>query len=253
MAIFRDRGVVLRTMRYGEADRIVTLFAEAQGKQRAIIKGVRKTKSRFGARVEVFSHVDVLLYEGRSDLRIISQAELLDPFARIRDDYDAYTCAQIMCESVDKVAPDGERNVRLMTLLLAGLRSLDDLVDAGNAVPDIMGPAFLLKLLGVTGFGPGLRSCVHCGGTEGLSAFSFAEGGVLCRSCRAGGDVVIAPGTVELLRVMWSTRFGDLAGRGEHTCTATAGAADAMGEAAGLVRRLAEYQLERPLRSLVHG
>ncbi len=237
MALYSDQGIVLRTMRYGEADRIITLLTQSHGKMRAIIKGVRKTKSRFGASVEPFSHVDVVIYEGRSELRIISQADLLSPFDRIRSDFDAYTCAQVMCESTDRVAPDGEPNVRLVLLLLSGLRCLDDLVRSKRLVPHVLRSAYLLKLLGITGFGPSLKTCVHCGGDDGLVAFSIGDGGVLCGACREPSDVSIGADGVKVLRVLWTTVFADIGDI--HSA-----------EVDGLVRRLVEYHLERRLRSL---
>lgn len=263
MAIYRDQGVVLRTMRYREADRIVTLLTRAHGKFRAIIKGTRKTKSRFGARVEPFSHVDVMIYHGRSDLRVVSQADLVDAFAHIRTDYDAYMCAQVMCEAIDKVAPDEEENVRLMMLLLAGLRAVDDCVRLNASVPHIMQSAFLLKMLGVAGFGPSLRVCVHCGGVDGLTAFSLAEGGVICSACAGSQDVVVDPATVAVLRMLWSTPMADIAGVTRVAAESAddpglasppgvseTSLANAPGEVDGLMRRVVEYHLERRLRSL---
>ncbi len=237
MALYRDQGIVLRTMRLGESDRIVALLTQAHGKVRAVAKGVRKTKSRFGGRLEPFGHVDLLIYAGRGDLDIVSQAELITPFAELRGDYDAFGCAQTMCEGVDQVAPEREPNVRLVLLLLAGLRGAAGCVAEGRPVPQTMRAAFLLKLLGVSGFAPALRRCVHCGGGEGLEAFSIDGGGVVCCACRRPGDVRLAVESVALLQTLWTTPLADLPDA--HT-----------GEVDGLVRRTVEYHLERRLRSL---
>lgn len=237
MALYRDQGVVLRSMRLGEADRIVTLLTIGHGKVRAVAKGVRKTKSRFGARLDPFGHVDLLVYEGRGELHTVSQAELLASFAHIRADFDAYALGQVMCEAADKVAPDHEPNQRLVQLVLAGLRAVDTHAATGRGLPHAVRPAYLLKLLGISGFAPSLRHCAHCGGADGLSGFSLAEGGVVCSTCRQGSDVMLHPESVAFLQYLWATPLAEI---GEaHP-----------GEVDGLVQRAVEYHLERRLRSL---
>ena len=233
----RDTAVVLRTMRYCEADRIVTLLTLDGGKVRAVVKGVRRTKSRFGTKLDPFEHVGVQLWEGRGELQTVTQADLVESFAGIARDYDAYVCAQTMCEMVDATTPDHEPNERMAALLLAGLRSLAARVDDGRGAPHVLRPAFLLKVLGVSGFGPGLRHCVHCGGDEGLQAFSLPAGGVVCGACRAPGDASVDREGVLLLQHLWRTPLDAL----EPTGT---------GEIDGLVQRAVEYHLERRLRTL---
>src|SRR4051794_13186994 len=123
MALYRDEGIVLRTYKLGEADRIVVLFGQSRGKVRAVAKGVRKTKSRFGSRLEPTSHVALQLYEGR-ELDTITQAESIDHFRTIREDLDRIAKASAMLEAVDHMSQECEPNVRLYALLLGALRTL---------------------------------------------------------------------------------------------------------------------------------
>ncbi len=236
MGLYRDQGVVLRTMRFGEADRIITIFAQDRGKLRAVVKGARKTKSRFGARLAPFSCVDVQLYEGRGELHTVSQAELIRSHTSISSIYDAYLCGQVMCEAVDRVLPDQTPNPQLYRLLLAGLCALEGHVAAG-VVPHALRCAFLLKLLGVSGVGPQLRACVHCGETTGLCSFAVFDGGVVCSSCRRASDPGVSAKGISLLRMMWQTPLAEMPD--VHT-----------GEVDGLVSKALEYYLDGRLRSL---
>src|SRR5437660_580524 len=122
--MYRDQGIVLRSIRLGEADRIVTVFAQSSGRVRMVAKGVRKMKSRFGARLDAFTHVDLLLYKGR-DLDIVTQAEIVARYPRLREEYAAFTAAAAMADAVERTTPERERNVRLFVLLRGGLRALD--------------------------------------------------------------------------------------------------------------------------------
>ena len=232
VGLYRDQGVVLRTIRLGEADRIVTLVTRGHGKVRAVAKGVRKTKSRFGARLEPMSHVSLLLYEGR-ELDVVTQAESLDHFRAIRDDLDRVGRASSMLEAVDQVAQEGEPSPRLYQLLVGGLRAL-----AASDTPLVLA-AFFWKLLSLEGAHPLLDQCATCGAGDELEAFDMGEGGVLCRGCRRG--VPLSPDALELLRRI-------LGG----------GLADALNQAPGaasvelehLANRSLEHHLERRLRSL---
>ena len=232
MSLYRDQGVVLRTIRLGEADRIVTLITQAHGKVRAVAKGVRKTKSRFGARLEPLSHVSLLLYEGR-ELDVVTQAETLDHFRVLREDLHRMGRATSMLEAVDQVAQEREPSPRLYQMLVGGLRALS----AHDA--DLVVPAFFWKLLSLEGAHPILEQCASCGAEEGLEAFDLAEGGALCRSCRRG-----LPLSPEALRILRRILGGDLAGAlGEPPGPATA-------EVERLATRALEDHLERRLRSL---
>src|SRR5438270_9240571 len=166
MGLYRDQGVVLRTIRLGESDRIVTFVTEGRGKVRAVAKGVRKTKSRFGGRLEPISHVSLLLYEGR-ELDIVTQAEVLDHFRAIREDLDRLTRATAMLEAVDQVAQERQANARLYQMLVGALRAL-----AARNAP-LLVPAFFLKLLSAEGFQPILDGCAACDSPGPLVAFDL--------------------------------------------------------------------------------
>lgn len=190
MALYREHGVVLRTIKLGEADRIVTLATEGRGKVRAVAKGVRRTTSRLGARLEPMSHVSLQLYEGRN-LDTITQVESIEQFRSVREDLDRLGQAQTLLEAVDAVAPEHEPNRRRYQMLLGALRALD-----ARPAPALVG-AFLWKLLAADGVAPIVDSCAGCGSSGPLVAFGFEEGGVLCRGCARG--VSISPGARDLL------------------------------------------------------
>jgi DNA repair protein RecO (recombination protein O) len=233
MALYRDEGVVLRTYKLGEADRIVVLMTRTRGKVRAVAKGVRKTKSKFGSRLEPGSHSALLLYEGRGELDIVSQAESIDHFRAIRDDLDRLTAMSSMLEVVDQLALEGEANVALYRMLLGALRTLE-----ASHAPLVVG-SFFLKALALEGFQPMVDACVGCGATEDLVAFDPGEGGLTCRNCRRGRSV--DERTVELLRMILE---GGLAkALNEPPSPAATAVADLAADAM-------EHHLERRLRSL---
>src|SRR5205814_7665179 len=125
MPPYKDQGVVLRSVKLGEADKIVSILTQGSGKVRGVAKGIRKTTSRFGGRLEPFTHVNLMLYRGRGALDTITQAEIIAPHRNIRDDLSLFAAGETMLEAVDKVSEEHERNVRLALLLLSGLRALD--------------------------------------------------------------------------------------------------------------------------------
>jgi DNA repair protein RecO (recombination protein O) len=238
MTLFRDRGVVLRTIRLGEADRIVTLMTEQHGKVRAVAKGVRRTMSKFGSRLEPLSHVALLGWQGRGDLDTINQVEVIDTFRPVREDLDRMSAAMSMLEVVDQIGQERHGNPRLYEMLVGAMTAL-----AGHNSP-MVAPAFFLKVLALEGSEPVLEVCVSCGeeDTDALVAFDLVEGGVLCRSCRRGR--ALSPGGLALLR---RTLGGGLAGvlaepRSPITDEVTALATEAM-----------EAHLDRRLRSVRTG
>src|SRR6186997_563480 len=160
MSLYRDQGVVLRTIKLGETDRIVTLLTQGHGKVRAVAKGVRKPGSRFGARLEPMSHVALQCYRGR-ELDIVTQVETIDANRALREHYGCLTHAVSMLEAVDQVAQERERNTALYRMLTAALRTL-----AEDPSP-IVSAAFFWKLLALEGFQPMLDACARCGAEEG--------------------------------------------------------------------------------------
>src|SRR3954463_10191677 len=199
--LYRDHAIVLRTIKLGEADRIITLVTLGHGKVRAVAKGVRKTKSRFGSRLEPLSHVSLLLYAGR-ELDIVTQAETVDHFRTIREDLPRMSSAMALLEAVDQVSQERESNPRLYQMLLGALRSL-----AATDAP-LLVPAFFWKLLSIEGAHPLLDQCATGGAAKPaeLVAFDLTEGGALCRTCRRGGPV-----SAEALALIRRILGGDLA------------------------------------------
>lgn len=203
MALFRDQGVVLRTYKLGETDRIVNLLTAGRGKVRAVAKGVRKPGSRFGGRLEPFSHVDLQLYEGRN-LDIITQAELIDGFAPVRADFELSACGSSMVEAADVIAQEGERSNRLYVLLLDGLRQLS----VGPSWPASLLDAYLLRLASVAGYHPHLDTCAGCGDPGLHDVFHLAAGGVVCSRCAPGGTRPLDPQAIGLLRSLAGADWG---------------------------------------------
>ncbi|HVF53725.1 MAG TPA: DNA repair protein RecO [Actinomycetota bacterium] len=230
--IYRDEGVVLRAIKLGEADRIVTIFTRGNGKIRAVAKGVRKTKSRFGGRLEPFTRVNLMLYRGR-DLDTITSAEILTSFEALRTGYAGIARASAVVDAVDKVTPDRERLVSVYELLIAGLDAL-----AARPGPTIV-PAFLVKLLSISGYHPQLNTCAGCG-SPSTAAFSPILGGVSCEMCAMGdhSSVAIPIERIALLSRLLSHDFGEPADD-ETAASLTR-----------LLTRYAEHHLERPFKGL---
>ena len=231
--IYKDEGVVLKTIKLGEADRIVTLFTRDNGKVRAVAKGVRKTKSRFGGRLEPFTRVALIVYRGRS-LDTITAADILTPNKGVRATFERLTAAAALTELVDKITPERERAASVYSLLLGGL----DAVTRSGA-PSIV-PAFCVKLLSLSGYHPQLRACAGCGDAGPLSAFSCALGGAVCDACRREDrdSFPLAADRIGLLSELLQADLG------------VASPEAATFDLVHVLRRYAEYHLERPLKSL---
>ena len=175
MPLYRDEAVVLRTHKLGEADRIVTMLSRQHGKIRAVAKGVRRTASKFGARLEPFMVADVQFYEGRS-LDIITQAETLGSYgAEIAEDYGCYTAANVMVETADKITDDNG-SLQQYLLLVGGLRSLS----RREHHPSLTLDSYLLRALSVAGWAPSFVDCAVTGAPGPHSAFVVQLGGVVC-------------------------------------------------------------------------
>ena len=232
MSLYRDTGVVLRTYRLGEADRIIVMMTAQHGKVRAVAKGVRKPKSRFGARLEPVSHVAVMMYEGRQ-LDIVNQAESVDHFRGVREDLDRLTRAMALLEVVDQIGQEREPNPRLYQMLVGALRTL-----AAQPAP-LLVPAFYWKVLAAEGMRPEIDMCVSCGSPGPLVAFDVGEGGALCRTCRRGRAV-----SEEALVVLRRLLGGDL------VAVLAEPASVAGHEVEVLATEAMEHHLERRLRAV---
>ncbi len=237
MPLYKEQGVVLRAAKLGEADKIVTVMTQGSGKVRAVAKGIRKTTSRFGARLEPTTHVSLMLYRGRSSLDIVSQAEIISPFLPIRGDLGLFAAAETMLEATDKVAEEHERNVRLFLLLLGGLRALD----TSPADPAAVAESFLLKMLSLSGFHPSLTACAECGRPDPV-LFSSAQGGAVCAEHAAPDAAPVSTRALALLSALGS---GGLVEAGGATLDPSL-----RRESRALLFGFAEYHLERRMKSL---
>lgn len=230
--LYRDTAVVLRTYKLGEADRIVVMLTEHHGKVRAVAKGVRKTTSKFGARLEPLSHVRLLLYQGR-ELDIVSQAESVETLAPLVSDLDHLTNGLAIVEAVDQMTMEREPVPQLFRMLVGALRTV-----AERCGPLVVS-SFYWKLLATEGVRPELDECVRCGASEPLVAFDVAEGGVLCRACRTGAP--ISAGALEVMRMVLGGRLNEVLALPAGPITH---------EVAGHANRALEHHLERRLRTV---
>ena len=237
MPLYKEQGVVLRSQKLGEADKIVTVMTQGSGKVRAVAKGIRKTNSRFGARLEPFTHVSLMVYRGRGALDTVSQAEIVSSFPSLRDDLDRFAAGETMLEAVDKVAEEHERNVRLFMLLLTGLRALD----AGPKDAAAVTESFLLKMLSLSGFHPSLTACAVCG-RPAPERFASGQGGAVCVS---DADLDAGPVSTQALE-----HLAMLGGTGMVEAGETSVDPRTRREARGLLFGFAEYHLERRMKSL---
>ena len=196
----KTEAVVLRSMRYGEADRILHLYTPHRGRVSAIAKGVRRARSRFGGRLEPFFRLQLELHEGRGELLTVTGAQTVDAHARLRGDARALDAAARACDAVGRLFETGEPHPGVFNLLCRQLALLDEqAADAPAAGPGQPSPvrcrpsigragalAFRLKLLLAAGLAPQLGACASCGEREHLVGFSGAAGGVVCGACEAG-------------------------------------------------------------------
>ncbi|MGH3003444.1 MAG: DNA repair protein RecO [Gaiellaceae bacterium] len=179
---YKTEAIVLRSIRFSEADRILHLYSEGRGRIGAIAKGVRKTKSRFGARLEPLSHVELMLHEGSGELQTITGVELLRSHHAVREDGYRLSVGMIGAEAMLRLHAEPEANERAFGALARFLDLLDELPPAaGRAALDPLALSFQLKLLWLAGYLPHLTSCVECGEGE-LVGFSARAGGAVCRS-----------------------------------------------------------------------
>ncbi|WP_435747140.1 DNA repair protein RecO [Nocardioides sp. SYSU DS0663] len=242
MPLYRDEAIVLRTHKLGEADRIITLLTRQHGRVRAVARGVRRTTSRFGSRLEPFTHVDLQLAEGRN-LDTITQAETLTPFsAGIGVDYDRYTAGTVMLETAERVSvEEKEPAVQQFLLLVGGLRAMS----TGQRRPGQVLDSYLLRSLSVAGYAPSFEHCARCGLLPNPEKgphrwFNPSMGGVLCATCRVPGSASPAAETLVVLGALLA---------GDWPVVESADPRH-LREASGLVTAYLQWHLERGLRSM---
>jgi DNA repair protein RecO (recombination protein O) len=234
MALYRDEGIVLRTIRLGEADRIVTLATPGHGKVRAVAKGVRRTKSRIGSRLEPLNHVSMLCWSGR-ELDIINQVETVHSNRRLREDFDRLMPAMTMLEILDHVAVEQHAMSELFTMTVGALTTL------ATSDSSLVLAGFCWRLLAIEGVAPVVDSCTRCGDDGQLVAFDGDEGGFLCRNCRRGQAV--APETVVLVQRILGGELRGVLAEGPHRVDA---------DVEQLAVRAVERHLDRRLRTTRH-
>lgn len=229
--------MILRTHKLGEADRIVTMLSRRHGRIRAVAKGVRRTSSRFGARLEPFMVADVQLYEGRS-LDVVQQAESLGAYgAVIAAHYDRYTAASAMVEAADRLS-EAEATTEQYLLLVGGLRALSLGEHSARSILD----SYLLRVMSLSGWAPSLHDCARCSAPGPHTAFVAQLGGLVCAGCAPAGSARLAPAALVLLHALLA---------GEWAVIDRAADRDAAA-ASGLISAYAQWHLERGIRSLAH-
>ena len=181
---YKTEAVVLRSIRFGEADRILHLYSAGRGRIGAIAKGSRRPRSRFGGRLEPFFRLNLVLYEGRGELATVTSASTVDGYPRLRAGGETLSAAARACDAVLRLLDEAQPNAAAYNLLCRYLALLDE---PGHDAALAEALAFRLKLALAAGFAPELGSCARCGEADHLTGFSGAAGGVVCASCEAGG------------------------------------------------------------------
>jgi DNA repair protein RecO (recombination protein O) len=234
---YRDEAVILRTHKLGEADRIVTLLTRYHGQVRAVAKGVRRTASKFGSRLEPFMVADIQFYEGRN-LDTVNQAESLGSYGKeIIEDYASYTAATAMVETAERLT--GEMSTPQQYLLLVGgLRSLASREHRPAHVLD----SYLLRALSIAGWAPNFFDCARCGAPGPHISFVMQVGGVACENCRPMGAAVIDLETSKLLAALLTGDW-DVIDQSSEKSTLSA---------SGIVSAYSQWHIERGLKSLQH-
>jgi DNA repair protein RecO (recombination protein O) len=193
---YKTEAVVLRSLRLGEADRVLHLYTLDRGRVGAVAKGIRKTTSRFGGRLEPLSHVEAILHQGSGELHTVTGVDLVDAHAATREDQYRLGVGLVGCESMLRLFPEQEANPRAFQALTRFLELLDELPSSAPRRPalDPLGLSFQLKLLWLSGYLPHVGSCAECGSQEPPAGFSAKAGGAVCRTCADGALALSADG-----------------------------------------------------------
>jgi len=240
LSTYKEEAVVLRAFDLGEADRILSLITAGRGLRRAVAKGVKRTKSKFGGRLEPFTRLDALLHEGRN-LDTVVQVEIRSSHAPIRDDFEKFLFGEAMLEMIEKSVQENQRIPRLFDSLCISL----DVLEGDVKDPALLLAAFELKVCALIGYHPHLDHCLHCGrGVEGERAcMDLAGGGIACAACSRGlqDSLSLSPQSLSLLRCLMRDDMATIACREENPRLCR--------EVLGTAFRFTESFLERPLRS----
>jgi DNA repair protein RecO (recombination protein O) len=208
---YKTEAVVLRSFRLGEADRVLHLYTLARGRVGAVAKGIRKTKSRFGARLEPLSHVELLLHEGSGELQTVTGVELLHSHRAAREQRYRLGLGLVGAEAMLRLFTEQEANPRAFQALTRFLELLDDVVPATTRPAlDPLALSFQLKLLWLSGYLPHLTSCANCGAQGApLVGYSAAAGGAVCEACAATGALALSPAGIAGIETLLATPLAD--------------------------------------------
>jgi DNA repair protein RecO (recombination protein O) len=212
---YKTDAVVLRSMRLGEADRVLHLYTLERGRIGAVAKGVRKTKSRFGGRLEPLSHCELMLHQGQSDLQTVTGVHLLHSHQTAREDYYRLSVGLIGAEAMLRLFSEQEANERAFTALTRFLDALDEAPHAADRPAlDPLGLSFQLKLLWLSGYLPHLTSCAECGATDAsLVGYSPRAGGAVCGACAARAEAIgLSPDGIRYIEGLLASPLADAAG-----------------------------------------
>lgn len=235
MPTYRDEAVVLRTHQLGEADRIITLLTRSHGKVRAVAKGVRRTSSKFGGRLEPFQHVDIQFAEGRGALETVTQVESLHA-SRLSADYSRFTAAQVLVETSDRIVAEEKMPALQQYLLLLGAVLA---LERGDLPAPLIVDSFLLRALAIAGYGVSTTKCAGCGADD-VRWFSPQGGGAVCLACRTPGSAAFTEADGSHLGALLSGDWVAAVGAARNVAT----------RVDGMVVAYATWHLDRALRSL---
>ena len=237
MSLYRDEAIVLRTQKLGEADRIITLLTREHGRVRAVAKGVRRTKSKFGARLEPGSHIDIQLYTGRTFDTVTQVESVFNYGEALTEDYSRWTIAGTILEAAERfTSHEHEPALQEFKLVTGAMKALAD----NKYDPSMILDAYLLRSLAVGGYAPSLINCSKCDAAGPHRYFSLVGGGSVCADCRPSASATPA---VETLKLMSDLISGDWE-------SAMASELRNRREASGLIAAYLQWHLERGLRSL---
>jgi DNA repair protein RecO (recombination protein O) len=210
---YKTEAVVLRSLRFGEADRVLHLYTLDRGRVGAVAKGIRRTKSRFGARLEPLSHVELVLHEGRGELHTVTGVDLLRAHRPAREDSYRLAVGFVALEAMLRLFPEQEANARAFEALTRFLDLLDEAEPRRGERPgtDPLGLSFQLKLLWLSGYLPHLTSCAECGAETGLVGYSPSAGGAVCGNCRADA-ISLSPAGLHGIETLLRTPLADADG-----------------------------------------
>ena len=237
MSLYRDEAIVLRTQKLGEADRIITMLTREHGRIRGVAKGVRRTMSKFGARLEPGSHVDIQLHVGKTFDTITQVEAIMNYGEAITDDYQRWTIASAILETAERfTAQEHEPALQEFQLVVGGMKALsEDKYD-----PSLILDAFLLRSLAIGGYAPSMNNCSRCEKPGPHRYFSLVGGGSVCMDCRPSASATPAPETLELMGALLSGDW-EVAMASENRNRR---------QASGLIAAYLQWHLERGLRSL---